>query len=56
VLGAAGKLGAIFSAAKFAMTFARPFFSDLAGGGLAEILRRFHRRGKPGEHDDTPRP
>lgn len=56
VLGAAGKLGAIFSAAKFAMNFARPFFFDLAGGGLAEILRRFQRRGKPGEHDDTPRP
>ena len=56
VLGAAGKLGAIFSAARFAMNFARPFFSDLAGGGLAEMMKRFQRRGNPEHHDDTPRP
>ena len=59
VLGAAGKLGAIFSAAKFAINFARPLFSDMAGGGLAEIVKRFQHRGKPGQHDprdEAPRP
>ena len=56
VLGAAGKLGAIFSAAKFALNFAGPLLSDLAGGGIAEILKRFQRRPKAGQHDDTPRP
>ena len=56
VLGAAGKIGAIFSAAKFAVNFARPFFSDIVGGGLAEILRRFQRREKPEPHDEPPKP
>ena len=56
VLGAAGKLGAIFSAAKFAISFARPLLADLAGGSLGEILKRFQHRPKPGQHDDTPRP
>jgi hypothetical protein len=56
VLGAAGKLGAVLSAAKFAMSFARPLISDVAGAGLGEILRRFHRPAKPAHPDDTPRP
>ena len=59
VLGAAGKLGAIFSAAKFAINFARPLFSDIAGAGLADIVKRFQHRGKPGQHDprdEAPRP
>ena len=56
VLGAAGKLGAVLSAAKFAINLASPLFSDIAGGGLAELLKRFQRRGKPGQQDDTPRP
>ena len=56
VLGAAGKLGAILSAAKFALNIARPLLSDLAGGSIGEILKRFQRRPKPGPHDDTPRP
>ncbi|MEO6739190.1 MAG: DUF3618 domain-containing protein [Chthoniobacteraceae bacterium] len=56
VLGAAGKLGAIFSVAKFAINFARPLMSEIAGGGIAEILKRFQNRGKPAPHDDTPRP
>lgn len=56
VLGAAGKLGAIFSAAKFVIHFASPLLSEVAGGGIAELLKRFHRPPKPGRSDDTPRP
>ena len=56
VLGAAGRLGAIFSMAKFAISFARPLLSDFAGGSIAEILRRFQNRDKPGQHNDTPKP
>jgi hypothetical protein len=56
VLGAAGKVGAIFSAVKFAMNFARPLVSDLAGSGLAEILRRFQRPARPEEPGDIRRP
>lgn len=56
VLGAAGKLGAIFSAAKFVLNFASPLLSEVAGGGIAEILKRFQRPPKPGRPGDTPRP
>ena len=56
VLGAAGKLGALFSAAKFAITVARPLLSEFAGSGLGEILKRFHRPAKPEQPDDTPKP
>ena len=56
VLGAAGKLGAIFSAVKFAMNFAAPLLSEVAGGGITEILKRFQRTSKPGQPNDTPRP
>ena len=56
VLGAAGKFGAVFSAAKFAINFARPLFSELAGNSLAEILKRFRRTSKPEQHDDARRP
>jgi len=56
VLGAAGKLGAIFSAAKFAFTVAKPLLTEIAGGNLAEFLKRFHRPAKTPPHDDTPRP
>jgi hypothetical protein len=56
VLGAAGKLGALFSAAKFAITVARPLLSDFAGGGLGEILGRFHRPTKAEEQDNVPKP
>ena len=52
MLGAAGKLGAIFSAAKFAINFARPLFASLGGGGLAEILKRFRKPAKPEPHTD----
>ena len=52
VLGAAGKLGAIFSAAKFAISFARPLLADLAGGSLGEILKRFRKPAKPESHTD----
>ncbi len=52
VLGAAGKLGAIFSAAKFAFNIARPLLSDLAGGSIGEILKRFHKPAKPESHTD----
>ena len=52
VLGAAGKLGAIFSATKFALNFAGPLLSDLAGGGIAEILKRFRKPAKPESHAD----
>ena len=51
VLGAAGKIGAIFSAAKFAINFARPFFSDLSSAGLGEFLKRFQQLGKSAQHD-----
>ena len=47
VLGAAGKLGAIFSAAKFVLNFASPLLSEAAGGGIAELLKRFRKPGKP---------
>jgi hypothetical protein len=56
VLGAAGKLGAIFSAAKFAITVAKPLLTELAGSNFAEILQRFQRPPKPRPHGDTPRP
>ena len=56
VLGAAGKLGAIFSAAKFALTFARPLVSELAGTRIAEILKRFQRPAKPEPHDGNGAP
>ena len=56
VLGAAGKFGAIFSAAKFAFTFAKPLISELAGGSLGEILKRFHRPAKSEPTDKTPKP
>ena len=59
VLGAAGKIGAIFSAAKFAFTFAKPLLSEIAGGRLAEILKRFQHAPKPEPHDtrdEVPRP
>jgi hypothetical protein len=56
VLGAAGKLGAIFSAAKFAITVAKPLLTELAGSNFAEILKRFQRPPKPQPHGDTPRP
>jgi hypothetical protein len=46
-LGVAGKVGALFSAAKFAMKFAGPVIADLAGGSIAEILKRFQRTAKP---------
>jgi len=51
VLGAAGKLGAVLSAVKIALNIAKPLLSELAGGSLAEILRRFHRPAKPEPHD-----
>ncbi len=47
VLGAAGRVGAIFSAAKFALNIAKPLLSDFAGGGLGELLSRFRRQPKP---------
>jgi hypothetical protein len=47
VLGAAGKLGALFSAAKFAINIAGPLVSDFAGRGFGEILKRFQRPAKP---------
>ena len=56
VLGAAGRLGALFSAAKFAINFATPLISELAGLGIAEILKRFHRPAKPEQPRDTGRP
>ncbi|MEO6787736.1 MAG: hypothetical protein ABI318_16540 [Chthoniobacteraceae bacterium] len=56
VLGAAGKLGALFSAARFAINFARPLVSELAGSSLGEILRRFHRPAKPEQPDNTRKP
>jgi len=56
VLGAAGKLGALFSAVKFAITVARPLLSELPGGGLGEILRRFHRPAKAGDQENVPKP
>lgn len=56
VLGAAGKLGALFSTAKFAINFAGPLISELAGAGIAEILKRFHRPAKPEQPGDIPRP
>ena len=56
VLGAAGKLGAIFSAAKFAFALAKPLVSELAGSKLGEILKRFQRHAHQEQHDDTPRP
>jgi hypothetical protein len=46
-LGVAGKVGALFSAAKFAMKFAGPVIADFAGGSIAEILKRFQRTAKP---------
>ena len=55
VLGAAGKFGALFSAAKFAINFARPLISNLAGTSIAEILKRFHRPAKPEQPGDTGR-
>ena len=52
----AGKLGALFSAAKFALTFAAPLLSEVAGGGLGEILKRFHRPAKPEQPRDNDSP
>ena len=56
VLGAAGKLGALFSTAKFAINFAAPLISELAGASIAEILKRFHRPAKPDQSRDAGRP
>ncbi len=47
VLGAAGKLGALFSAAKFAIRFAAPLVSEFASKGLGEIVKRFQRPPTP---------
>lgn len=52
VLGTAGKLGAIFSAAKLAISFARPILSNLADGRLSEILKRFRKPAKPESQAD----
>lgn len=56
MLGAAGKLSALFSAAKFALTVAKPLFSDLAGGSLAEILKRFQRPPRPAQPTEPDSP
>lgn len=56
VLGAAGKLGALFSAARFAINFVRPLVSELAGSSLGEILKRFHRPAKPEQPGNTRKP
>ncbi len=56
VLGAAGKLGAIFSAAKFLTGFASPLVAELASGGIAELLKRFQRPAKNAPTGGPPRP
>jgi hypothetical protein len=48
-LGAAGKLGFAWTAAKFAFDLAKPLISELAGKRFGGIARKF---GRPGE--DTP--
>ena len=50
VLGAAGKLGAIFSAARFAINLAKPVLAEIAGGRLGEILKRFRKPPTPDTH------
>ena len=53
-IGAAGRLGLAWSAAKLAVDLARPFLSEFASGRFAELARRFGQAAKqPGE---KPRP
>jgi hypothetical protein len=55
-LGAAGKLGAVWTVAKLAFDVAKPLLGELAGKNLGEISKRFARAPKqpqPGG-DDSP--
>lgn len=48
-LGMAGKLGAVWSAAKFAAGIAKPFLGEIAGQRLGELARRFTNTAKENE-------
>jgi hypothetical protein len=51
-LGAAGKLGAVWTVARLAFDIAKPLMGDLAGKSFSEISKRFTRAPKkpqPGE-------
>ena len=51
-LGMAGKLGALWGAAKFAAGIAKPFLGEIAGQRLGEFARRF--TGNPKENEQPP--
>ena len=50
-LGAAAKLGLLWSTARFVFDFAKPLISEMAGKHLAELARHFKRASK--EQDGT---
>jgi len=52
-LGTASKLGALYSAAKIAISIARPLIAEFGGDRLGEILKRFQRPAKPGQSDKS---
>ncbi len=52
-LGMAGKLGALWSAAKFAAGIAKPFLGEIAGQRLGELARRFTGGTKENEQVKT---
>jgi hypothetical protein len=56
-LGAAGKLGLVWSAAKLAFDVARPFVYEFASKNFGEIARRFGKAAKsPGAERPTDGP
>ncbi len=48
-IGMAGKMGALWSAAKFAAGIAKPFLGEIAGQRLGELARRFTNQSKKNE-------
>ena len=48
-LGVAGKLGTLWSAAKFAAGLAKPFLGEIAGQKLGELAQRFTKQSKESE-------
>ena len=53
-IGAAGKLGVVWSVAKFAFNFARPLISEFAGKHAGDFARRFGKTGKQPAENDRP--
>lgn len=55
-LGAAGKLGAVWTVARLAFDIAKPLVGELAGKSLGEISKRFGRAPKKHEAGDAESP